>query len=325
MRQAGGGISAFGILGCSLSYTSSSDSAAITLSAMGPLTINAALIPAGDGNTDTLLIISGNSSSPSEGDPTTATSVAGAYEVTTASNFSKGDRIIAAESTRPDTCALILDKITAISSATLAVTTGVAGLDSGSIVYNMGSSPTIKAYAIRNGNLTVCDYLRYDCGSTSYTKTLNTTVWVPVVSNIVSLRAQYARDTSGISGSTSTMTGVVGTYDQTTPGSSSDSTSIAVYCRWARIIGTRLAVVGRSTHYDKDKPTTSEPTWAGTTKNTSTSSTLSTLNPTALAIDLSLLSNWENYRYKTLESSVPLRNIIWQGSQTTYQGGAGGC
>jgi type IV pilus assembly protein PilW len=324
MRQAGAGISAFGILGCSLSYTSSSDGATISLSALGPITINPSAIPLGDSNTDTVLIISGNANSPSEGDPTTATSVSGAYEITTASNFVSGNYIIAAESTRPSTCSLILDKITAISSNTLTVSTGVAGLDSGSIVYDLGSSPSIKVYAIRNGNLTVCNYLLYDCGSTTYTKTLNSTVWVPVVSNVVSLRLQYAHDITNLS--TSAMTGVVGQYDQCSPGDSCDpSSSVAVYCRWARIIGTRLAVVGRSTHYDKDKPTTSEPTWAGTTKNTSTSSTLTTLNPTALAIDLSSLNAWNYYRYKTLESSVPLRNIIWQGSQTTYQGGSGGC
>ncbi len=325
MRQAGLGISAFSILGCGLSYTSK-DGASVTLSAMAPLTINPTGIPAGDANTDTLLIIRGNSNSPSEGDPTTVTSVAGTYAITTSSNFFSGDYIIASASTRPNTCALILDKITAISANTLTVSTGVAGLDSGSIIYNMGSHPSIKAYAVRNGNLTVCDYLLYDCGSTSYTTTLNSNVWVPVVTNIMSLRVQYARDTSGISGSTSAMTGVVGTYDQTTPGSSKDSASIPIYCRWARVIGTRLVVVARSSHYDKAMPTSTSPTWAGSTANTSTTSALSTLNPTAIPITLSTSNtNWQYYRYKTMESSTPLRNVIWQGSQTTFQGGAGGC
>jgi type IV pilus assembly protein PilW len=312
IRHAGHGISAFGLLGCSLS-----DGGTLNLSALGPVTINpsTALVPAGDAHTDTLLIVSGNSSSPSEGDPTTAATTADTYRITTASSFAAGDHVVATQSTRPSTCALTLAKVSGVSGTTLSVSNGSTGLAVGDIVYNLGASPSIKAYAVRSGNLTMCDYRTHDCGSSSDTG--DDDIWVPVVSHVVSLRAQYARDaSSGITGSTSAMTGVVDTYDQTTPGDSSDTASIPVYCRWARIIGVRMAVVGRGTHYDKEQPTGASPTWSGSTANTSTTSTLGTVNPTALPIDLSGLSNYESYRYKLLESAVPLRNIIWQGSQS---------
>jgi len=87
LRQAGWGVNAFGLLGCSLSFTSSADSTAVTISALAPVIINSSLIPAGDANTDTLLVVSGNGAGPSEGDPTTSTSVAGSFNITTPSNY----------------------------------------------------------------------------------------------------------------------------------------------------------------------------------------------------------------------------------------------
>lgn len=314
IRQAGYGISAFPILGCQLSYTATADGAAITLPSMAPVNINPAttVIPAGDAGTDTVLVIGGTSGNPSEGDAITATSVAGSYAVSTPSSFVVGDRVVAAASTRVSTCTLKLDTITAVdtTAATISVTTGSAGLAAGSAVYDLGATPIVRAYAIRGGRLTVCNYAAYDCSKGGYASPVDNSVWVPVASNIVGLRAQYARDTSGISGSSSAMAGVVDTYDQTTPESSADGSAIPVYCRWARIIGVRLALVGRSQQYDQGVTTTVQPTWAGSS---------------GAAIDLSANTDWQHYRYKTQETTVPLRNAIWQGSQPTYQGGAGGC
>ena len=326
IRQAGYGLSAYNVLGCSLSFATSADSTSVTLGA-APVTINpdTSLVPAGDANTDTLLVIGGSSPAPSEGDAMTATSTATAYTITTPTAFAVGDRVVAAATTRPTTCALALATVKSISGSTLAVASGTAGLATGSPVYDLGPTPIARAYAVRDGNLTVCDYTAYNCGSTSYTSTLNSDVWVPVASNVVSLRAQYGRDTNGISGSTSTMTGVVGTYDQTTPGSSADTTTIPLYCGWSRVVALRLAVVARSPTYDKTQPTAATPTWDGSTANTATTSTLATVTPTTVAIDLSGNANWKYYRYRTLQATVPLRNMIWQGSQSTYQGGSGGC
>ncbi len=52
IRQAGYGASALNLLGCNLLLR-----AGVTLNAMAPVTINHADIPAGDANTDTLLVI----------------------------------------------------------------------------------------------------------------------------------------------------------------------------------------------------------------------------------------------------------------------------
>ncbi|MET3184213.1 UNVERIFIED_ORG: type IV pilus assembly protein PilW [Variovorax guangxiensis] len=328
LNQAGLGISAYTLLGCSLTYTTTSDSKSVTLSSLAPVTVNpgTSLVPSGDTNTDTLLIVSGSSASPSEGDALAGTSTATSYTVSTPSSFATGDWVTAASTTRDSSssCALVLGKVTAIASYVLTVSTGTAGLASAeAAVYNLGAAPVIHAYAVRNGNLTVCDYTAYNCGDTSYTTTLNSSVWVPIASHIASLRAQYGRDTSDLV--TPKMDGVVDSYDQTTPGGTSDTSGLSGYCGWLRVVGLRLAVVARSQQYDKDAVTTTAPTWSGSTANTSTSSTLTTVTPSALAIDLSGNSEWKHYRYKTIETTVPLRDIIWNGNQVTYQSGDVAC
>lgn len=321
IRESGYGINAFNLLGCTLAYTTTGDGAAVTLSSLTPVTINPAssMVPAGDTNTDTLLVIAGNSNSPAEGDQIVATPSTGSYPIATPASFLVGDYVLAQAATRPTTCALTLNKVTAKNATSLTVTPGSAtGLSLGSIVFNLGPAPAIRAYAIRGGNLTVCDYTVSNCGRASYATTLDSTVWVPLASNIVSLRAQYGRDISNITASQ--MTGVVGTYDQLTPGSSADTSALPIQCRWARAISVRLALVARSTQYDKDVVTTAAPTWAGTTVSTTTPT-----NPSAVTMDLSANGDWQHYRYKTLQTTAPLRNLIWQGSQSALQGGGSAC
>ncbi|NKI95014.1 PilW family protein [Rhizobacter sp. SG703] len=323
IAQSGHGIGNFLILGCGLSYTTSRDTAAVTLDVLAPVVVNprTALVPAGDSGTDTLLLVTGASAGPSEGDATIAASVAGRYDVSTAGMFGVGNRVVAATATRPSPCALTLDTVSAISGSTLTVSPGTAGLPSGSSVFDLGVAPRVQAYAVRQGSLTVCDYLAWDCGSSNYIG--NPDVWVPLAGNIVGLRAQYGRDTSGVAGSA--MSGVVDTWDQTTPGGAADTSGLPLECRWARVVALRLAVVARSPAYDKGTVTSAAPTWDGSTANTSLSAAWTTLTPVALPIDLSANADWMHYRHRVLQATVPLRNLIWQGSQLTYQGGSGGC
>lgn len=320
LTEAGLGISAYTLLGCTLSYTTATDSAAVTLASLAPVTVNAAAIPAGDANTDTLLVFSGNSPLPSEGDPITAVSAANVFTVTTPASFRTGDFVAGAPTTRDNaaTCALTLGKVTGISAYAVAVTGNTTGLPMGSAVYNFGSAPVVRAYAVRNGNLTMCDYMAYNCGLAAYTSSSD--VWVPVASHIASFRAQYGRDTTA-----GAMDGVVDSYDQITPGSAADTSGVPRYCGWLRVVGVRMAVVSQSQQYDKEKPTTAAPLWLGATANASPTSTLTTVTPTAAPINLSANAEWQYYRYKAIESTVPLRNVIWNGNQVTYQNGSVAC
>ncbi|MBJ2155878.1 PilW family protein [Variovorax sp. IB41] len=320
VREAGYGINTFSLLGCSLSFKTSEDTKTVKLAALAPVVVNPAttVVPAGTAGTDTLLVIFGTSDSPSEGDLIATAPSTKTYPITTAKSFAVADYVIAQPSARPTPCDLTLDKVTAISGTTLTVDPGDStGLALGSMVYNMGKGLVVRAYAVRDGNLTVCDYTAYNCADATYAtpKKVDPKVWVSIASNIAGMRAQYGRDTSGIS--SNKLSGIVDTYDQITPGSTADTSGLAVQCAWARTLALRVALVARSGQYTKydaaagEAPSTSTaPTWAGTS---------------SAPIDLSGEGDWKNYRYKTLQTTIPVRNLVWQGSQTTAQGGTGGC
>jgi type IV pilus assembly protein PilW len=200
--------------------------------------------------------------------------------------FAAADKVIVEPQARPSPCNLQMDAVNSIATANVSVVgAGVAGM-SGGIIYNLGQAPKVLVYAVQNNNLTVCDYTLNDCSSAGNVG--NTAVWVPIASNIVSMRAEYGRDTTAPS-----MDGTVDVFDQSTP---------TTACQWARVSAVRLVLVARSSQYDKNdkRPATAAaPQWASS----------------SAAIDLSGYSDWQHYRYKTFQTVVPIRNVAWQGAQ----------
>lgn len=291
IRQSGYGFSNLNLLGCDLLLPTGR-----TLQNLAPVIINpaVAILPAGDAGSDTLLVSYGNSEGTSEGDLLMSAPAAGTpkvYAPQTPTSFHANDWVIAQVLPRL-ACSLTLDKVAGVAGNNVTVTTGVNSLVGGSIVYNFGQAPVILGYAIRQGNLTVCDYMDVakDCTNTA---SIN---WVPIANNVVSLRAQYGRDTAPAGA----MDAIVDLYDQTTP---------ATACDWARTSALRFALVTRSTQLEKTAVTTAVPTWAGTTAG----------NPVGSAsspIDLSANTSWQNYRYRVFQTVVPLRNMVWAGVQT---------
>ena len=157
---------------------------------------------------------------------------------------------------------------------------GTVGMTDGTL-FNLGQTPVVRVYAIRNGVLTQCNFLAADCRST------NANNWVPIGDNIASLRAVYGRDTS------TPMDMVADVFDQTSP-VGTDA------CGWTRVSAVRLVLVARNTQYNKQAVTSAPPDWAA-----------SAVAP----IDLSSGANWTQFRYRTFETTVPLRNMTWQGAQ----------
>ena len=293
IRQAGYGNSDTKIMGCDLLLR-----AGVTLTAMAPVTINHASIPAGDTNTDTLLITYGNTNGSPQGDGIVSQSSNTAYTVQTSSSFIANDRVIAAPQTRASPCSLTLDTVANVAGQVVTVTTGVAGMANGTL-FNLGQAPKVQAYAIRNGNLTVCDYMTNNCSAVG--NVTDPTIWVQVGGGIVSMRAQYGRDTA-----VGTMDGYVDVFDQTL------DTALSVQCRLARASAARVALVARGALLERTAVTTTAPVWEGTTIQTTTTPT----NPTALPINLSANSSWQNYRYKVFQTVVPIRNVTWAGVQS---------
>ena len=279
LRQAGYNVTLESVLGCSLTLRSG-----VSLNALAPIIINppTTTIPAGDSNTDTLLIVTGNGKGPPEGDQITLRPSTPVYQVAAASLYRINDYVIAVKPpenvTRP--CALSMERVTSVTSPTVTVPIGDATKIATDWLLNLGDSPKVQAYAVRNGALTVCDYMVNNCATAS---TSNQDVWVPIADNIVSMRADYAKDTDADT--------IVDSYDQATPADAASPTL------WKQIIAVRMVLVARSGQYDKAELTTAAPTWAGST------------SATPIPITLSSNTDWKHYRYKEYETIVPLRNM----------------
>lgn len=302
IRQSGYGISTQDLLGCDVLLR-----AGITLNNMAPVTINHASITGQDANTDTLLVVYGNGNGGAEGDGVNGTPpAANTYPVQTPTSFIPGDRVIATLQVRPSPCAgptkLVLDTLASVLGPNVSVVTGVAGITYGSKLYDLGQAPKVQAYAIRNGNLTVCDYMVNDCGLAA--NNTNTAIWVPIANNVVSMRAQYGHDNSAAGFSD----GIVDGYDQITP----SSASATFACDWLKVSALSLVLVARNgqpaaVNGQPTVVTAAAPTWVGST------------SATPVLIDLTLTTappgfDWHNYRYKVFETNVPLRNITALGA-----------
>lgn len=266
LRQAGQGLSNLNLLGCNLALP-----AGWPFNTLAPVTINHASIPAGDPDTDTLLIAYGSGLGSPEGDRINTQPGSNIYAVATTSAFRSADRVVVAPTARATPCELILTQVTGQPEAPhVTVATGMVGAANGTL-YNWGQTPRIAAYAVRNGHLTSCDFQTRDCRSSAAAN------WPEVAAGIVSLRAQYGRDTS------TARDAVVDLYDQTTPGNA---------CGWTRVVALRLAVVARSGQYDKETVLQTTPAWAA-----------------GASAPIVLQDGWEHYRYRTFETTVPLRNM----------------
>lgn len=319
-QQAGYGFADTSVLNCNVrAYNDQRTPSTFTFPSMAPVVINPASIPAGDANTDVVQITYGNADALGAGVSFQQQSGSSAnYQVANRSEFVVGDMVVAVQSGLDCSVAQITD-LPASGSCGQGGGTGQTDVvihNSGNFkdpgqncntvqshwnkpsglgvtytsgaLFDLGRLPSSHVYAVRNGNLTMCDYMAADC--TDATKTGDSTVWVPLVNNIVGFQAQYGRITE-----VPWTDMEVEVYDKTTP---------TTGCGYARIPVVRMVVVARSAQYEKTVVTPAAPTWLGG------------------SVDVSKLPNgsanadWQNYRYKTFETTIPLRNIIWMGVQS---------
>ncbi len=117
-----------------------------------------------------------------------------------------------------------------------------------------------------------------------------------IYSQVVNLKALYGKDTDG--------DGVVDTYDNVTPTTNAG---------WLQVRAVRLAVVTRSTNFEKEEVTKSAPLW-----DVGASVTISGLDTEdcngeskCVAVPVDHLDSWGHYRYKIYDTTVPLRNVLW--------------
>jgi type IV pilus assembly protein PilW len=167
----------------------------------------------------------------------------------------------------------------------------------GSRVFNMGGNPVAKLFAIRGGNLTMCEWFTQDC-----TLAANYTV---IADNIVSLRAVYGEDTTVIADAV---------IDQWSRNARTTADQMM------RTLALGIEITARSSLPEKpssgttcDATTTASRPDKGSNVDwhsiyTPVSGTLA-----GAQIDLSTSSaTWQCYRYKLFQTTVPLRNTLWR-------------
>jgi type IV pilus assembly protein PilW len=115
--------------------------------------------------------------------------------------------------------------------------------------------------------------------------------WTELLPGIVNLKAIYGRDTDA--------DGVVDTWDTSTPANNA---------QWRQVIALRVALVAQSAQYQKEEVTSANPTW-----NVGASLpgwwTGCTSGRCPLRVDH--LADWKHYRYQVYDTTIPLRNSVW--------------
>lgn len=272
LRQAGNGFSNANLLGCDLTLPNGR-----VITNLSGVMINDGTVPAGDANTDTLRVVYGSGDGSPEGSRIQAQPGTTAYTVAAPLAFADQNFVTATPAARPVACTALLTRVNGNPvGTTVNVSSGAAGMSNGAL-HNWGRAPVTQVYRVSGERLTVCNHQTQDCTST------NADNWTAIADGVVSLRAQYGVDTTGV------MDAVVDAFDQT-----QNTTA----CSWYRRPVIRLVLVTRNSQLERDVVTAAAPAWAASD---------------ALTIDLSGDANWQRYRYRTFETTVPLRNINWQG------------
>jgi type IV pilus assembly protein PilW len=173
---------------------------------------------------------------------------------------------------------------------------GVAGVSYNTAkAYNLGPRPDVgaglvaKLYAVRNGRLTTCDILTSDCTANG-ASLADTTIWVPIADDVVALKALYGLD-DGATGTAGD--GIVDSWVATTP------TTLA---GWNQMLASRIFIVARGKQYSKNGVTTNSLLPWGDILTFDISQTSPAATP----------NDWMHYRYRTFETKVPFRNMIWK-------------
>ena len=217
-------------------------------------------------------------------------SPAATFKVANRFGFKKGDLVIAAEPGKDCTLAEVTD-LPGTSGQTDNVihNNGTYTNPEGATVnarYNkpsgLGVSYTTNGKLFNIGSLPNNNAYSILSGNLMLTTTLPTVTSLRIADNIVNLQAVYGKDT------VNTPPVRVDTWNATPPAS------------WDRVLAVRIGLVARSANREKPNTagvcaaTTTAPSWSGG------------------AFDLSADPDWQCYRYRVFETTVPLRNLIWK-------------
>lgn len=152
-------------------------------------------------------------------------------------------------------------------------------------------SMVVRAYAVRSGRLTVCNPLLADCTLPGN--------WEVVAEGVVSLRAQYGYDLNGIEGVTD---------DEWVR----SLAAVPIPIEWSRLKAMRVALVSRANHFERDVVAGDcTPDWAGQTRENPACALTAEPGEIYLKSVPDGATNWDHYRYKLFQTTIPARNLFW--------------
>lgn len=154
------------------------------------------------------------------------------------------------------------------------------------LLVNMGS-PSDVTYSISGNSLRVRSLVIATDGTPSFDGP------VEMFPLIVQMQALYGKDTNA--------DGAVDAWDNATPTTAAG---------WAQLVAVRVAIVARSSQYEREDVTTSNVQWdVGTAIAIAGATTCGSSK--CLDVKIDNLTDWKRYRYRLFETVVPLRNMLW--------------
>jgi type IV pilus assembly protein PilW len=164
---------------------------------------------------------------------------------------------------------------------------------SGNYLINLGQPFDATLAVSPDGALTLKTLTFSSTGVPSYTSAL------PVHRDIVNLQAMYGKDT------TSPPDGAIDEWTTEKP---------ATNAQWQQVVALRVAVVARSTQFEREEVTAEAPQWdvGKEIKVIGAQPCKANSGSECLPLDVSALDQWKHYRYKVFDSIIPLRNMVWK-------------
>ncbi len=157
----------------------------------------------------------------------------------------------------------------------------------GGILVNLGA-PLDVTYSIANNSL-----MARTLSIAGALSTPDYPAAVELFPNIVQLQAFYGKDANG--------DGAVDLWDRSVPANNAE---------WRRVTAVRMAVVARSTQYEKEEVTADNLNWE-VGSIAVTGSVDCGAPKRCLSIKVDHLPDYKHYRYRVFETIVPLRNMLW--------------
>lgn len=122
----------------------------------------------------------------------------------------------------------------------------------------------------------------------------NTRTTADIQPDVINMKALYGKDTDA--------DGAIDVWNDVTP---------TTNAQWLQVLAIRLAIVTRSTQFEKEDVTSANPVWnVGNTPPTTGSTACGTSKCVTMNVDH--LTDWRRYRYKLFDTVIPLRNMLWK-------------